>query len=298
MSCSIPRTPRRQAQLRGTLLQWPLFPADIRWLVFEELARDSSRCEDSTTPGKRGLARYAGVCKEWQAFFEKILYRRLVLKQSCLDAFDKIVRPRRDLVKHIWLRIELGEHRCLYCMEYIHSRRRRADSDIVGGAIMQLFRILSVWPNADVASHGGLLLELGFYSPSDSQDAFSGHPHFGPGPFETEDGEHRRICSHDPDRRRVHGEPSVRRSMPSISRIFGVIAPEFREELPTVKVVTRFILRRQTRRNLDPMYLQKIFKRLPSLECINFEPWGDFLRFPKYPRCQRTFNTSSRSLLA
>ncbi|RYO96980.1 hypothetical protein DL764_007381 [Monosporascus ibericus] len=281
MRCPLCQTCEQQTRWPVTLSQWPLFPLNIRLLVFEKLAQHSSHNENSTTPMKPSLARYAAVCKEWQAFFEKILYRRLVLKQTCLDEFDKVVRRRKGLVQHIWLRIELGTYSCPACMGFEDPLRHTAD-ETVNEALMKLFLILSTWVKPDVTPHGGLTLEISIYSPSDSQHNFSGDLHLGPDPFETEEDERQRFRTHDPYHGWRQGRRLDRPNIAAISSLLTTISPEVREELPSVKVVTSFILRRQTRRALSTESLQKIFKSLPGLECINYEPWREFFRWPRY----------------
>ncbi|KAI1876301.1 hypothetical protein JX265_003827 [Neoarthrinium moseri] len=67
--------------------------------------------------------------------------------------------------------------------------------------------------------------------------------------------------------------------------------PHFSEGLPLVKAVPSFILRRQTRRSLCAVSLQKILKSLPNLQSMKYEPWRDFFRLPRYiqdPYYQKT----------
>ncbi|RYP76928.1 hypothetical protein DL771_001481 [Monosporascus sp. 5C6A] len=157
-----------------------------------------------------------------------------------------------------------------------------ADTETVDEAILKLFLILSTWLKPNVAPHGGLTLEISIYSPSDSQHTFSGDLHFGPDPFETEDDERQRLRTHDPYHGWRHGRRLGRPLMQAISEILNITEPKFRKGLPSVKVVTSLILRRQTRRALSANSLQKIFKSLPGLECINYEPWREFFRCPQY----------------
>ncbi|KAK2736570.1 hypothetical protein CKAH01_07770 [Colletotrichum kahawae] len=60
------------------------------------------------------------------------------------------------------------------------------------------------------------------------------------------------------------------------SRLF--FFSKFRESLPQVKAATRFILRRQCRRNLEPAALGYIFDALPRLQLLIFEPWQSWDR--------------------
>ncbi|RYP20711.1 hypothetical protein DL765_002661 [Monosporascus sp. GIB2] len=159
----------------------------------------------------------------------------------------------------------------------------RADEETVNEAVMKLFLILSTWLKSDFTPHGGLTLEISFYSPSDWQHTFSGDLHLGPDPFETEDDERHRLRIHDPYHGWHHGQRLERPLMEAISILLATIDPDLRE-LPSVRVVTSLILRRQTRRALSTKSLQKIFKSLPGLECIDYEPWREFFRCPQYYR--------------
>jgi hypothetical protein len=51
-----------------------------------------------------------------------------------------------------------------------------------------------------------------------------------------------------------------------------------------VHVVTKFILRRQCRRQFDPLALSHLWSKLPRLEEICYEPWQPFLKVQEYWR--------------
>ncbi|OLN97680.1 hypothetical protein CCHL11_09158 [Colletotrichum chlorophyti] len=59
----------------------------------------------------------------------------------------------------------------------------------------------------------------------------------------------------------------------AILRIFEPIGIVFNEDLPPLNAVTRFILRRQCRREIEPFVLGYLFDRFPRLKSLVHEPW-------------------------
>lgn len=64
-------------------------------------------------------AGYASVCKTWHPFFEELNFERLIVDSERLLDLDKIVRgnkrQRIQDIRHLWLRIKLGEYDCDAC---------------------------------------------------------------------------------------------------------------------------------------------------------------------------------------
>lgn len=96
---------------------WARLPAEVRLLILQTIAGDPG---DSKIGKKNRLAHYASVSKEWQEVFERKIFHRLQLSQSCLVEFGEIVRHQRRFVKHIWLCIQL----CTY-----YGAKRAAERD-------------------------------------------------------------------------------------------------------------------------------------------------------------------------
>lgn len=274
-------TPRSElATLPVVISRRPWLPPDLQLMILEMLAQDPGCDRSGTTCVKKGLARYAAVCKHWQTFCEKRLYRHLTLSQSCLNALDTVVRRQRGLVKHIWLRIELLPYDCPDCMKFVSKRTR--DHDIAGNAITKLFHVLSTWRKSEPATYRGLTLEISIYSPSDVGHNFGGDFHFGPEPFETDNDMARRLHVHDPYHGWHQGKRSDRPIFTSIDKLLEGVLPCC-EKLPSVEVVDNLVLRRQTRRHLDGRTLRAMFRSLPNLTRVTYEPWRDFLRFRSKP---------------
>ena len=267
-----------------TLPQWTEFPIDIKLRVFEILCESHGYSKAHTTPKKTGLAQYSVVCKEWQAIFEKFLYRRLVLKQTCLEEFDKIVHRQKAFVEHIWLHIEPPRYNCRKCLEFgIRPAAIDAEKEIAGKAIKTLFSILSQWRKHQLVQRGGLVLEISFSSPGEFLHAFSGDisygPHFVDGGGDDEHHSH----VHDQYHRWRNGQRTVRPTVEAImSRILRLVNPDISGQLPPVEVISTFVLRRQTRIVLGHKVLLQIFNGLPNLEHIIYEPWRQFSWFPYY----------------
>lgn len=121
---------------RDKPLQWGKLPLIVQELVLKELAGDYDRylLED-----RQCRANYAAVSPQWQRFFEKLNFRKLVLHPSALREFRKIVRrrsynkkpgkkrqknpetaadessspSRMPPIRHIWLHV--NNLQCYYC---------------------------------------------------------------------------------------------------------------------------------------------------------------------------------------
>lgn len=223
----------------------------------------------------QGLASYASVCKEWQAVIEKKNFARLKLRVSCLDDFEHMISRQRDLVKHLWLNIELRPYTCRSC-ESIESGSWSSSNDtIVSRAIMKLFSILSTWNPAN----DGLTLELSAQSPSDSKHWFK-NCYFG---AHDEDGEvifktgkqlkEPTTKLHDPKHGWVDGQQVATPDPRAALRLYEPVELRSREEFPKVHAVTGFVLRRQCRRRFSPWALALLLGKLPRLECLIYEPW-------------------------
>lgn len=122
----------------GVTFPWCKLPSLVQDIILGELAGD---CDGGSTQGGEARAAYAAVCSDWQAFFEKISFRKLVLHDGDLDYFEEIVKrrvksektvrrkirgqqaaavlastkSRMPRIQHIWLRAELLNYDCWYC---------------------------------------------------------------------------------------------------------------------------------------------------------------------------------------
>ncbi|KAK1852462.1 hypothetical protein CCHR01_04907 [Colletotrichum chrysophilum] len=231
-------------------------------MILEVLARQLS-----------GWGACASVCREWQATLEKENFRRLKVQISCLDDMETVVGLRQaQLVRHIWLNIDLKPYNCRNCTSIEGFNQCRGNISMVQKAIVKLFSILSQWPVVEGAE---LTLELSVQSPSDKEH-WAKNLHFGGGD------EHENSAAewsgnqpfHDPKHGWINGRQVQAPGEGALLRIFepvGILG--FKESLPQVNAATRFILRRQCRRNIVPPALRSIFDALPRLQSLTFEPW-------------------------
>ncbi|KAK3934920.1 hypothetical protein QBC46DRAFT_324280 [Diplogelasinospora grovesii] len=148
---------------------WARLPAEIRLMVLENVAEDYRY---KSEPHAR--AGYAIVCQEWRAFFEPRNFQRLVLDQDRISDFELFLgresprSHRQEYVRHVVLRIRLGEYTCAVCKSKEDGRTVRRNNMAFSNAVWNLLIILSRWN----PGHKGLTLELGAYSPSDSKHTF------------------------------------------------------------------------------------------------------------------------------
>ncbi|KAI3535884.1 hypothetical protein CABS01_00789 [Colletotrichum abscissum] len=248
---------------------WGSLPWELRQMILQTIARQTS-----------GWGACASVCKEWQAILEKESFRQLKLQASCLDDIEAMISVKQaKLVRHIWLNIELKPYTCRSCQTTESSSWACEDGRMARRAITKLFSILSQWPVVEGAE---LTLELSFQSPSDKEHCFK-NLYFG-GVGEDEDLKfdrpgHRlphldsKHSFHDSQHGWMNGRQVDAPNGNSFSRIFQPLHLTFKEGLPQVKAITRFVLRRQCRRWIEPRVLGFLFDKLPRLQSLIYEPW-------------------------
>lgn len=119
-------------------INWQWLPEIVQEAILRELAKDYNR---HSLEDKRYRAAYAAVDRQWQKFFEKLNFDKLVLRSSDLQDFGNIVkrrlqrrkgknggRERRETaanaspslycmpkIRHIWLCVELRPYKCREC---------------------------------------------------------------------------------------------------------------------------------------------------------------------------------------
>jgi hypothetical protein len=136
---------------------WMSLPAEIRLMILEAITQQKYP----------GWASLASVCKEWQLFIEKRNFHQLRVQVPCLGAFERIIVPRRELVRHIWLDIELPRFTCWNCKRDESFSWTSRNSSIVSNGIWKLFCVLSAWKPGN-----GLTLGLNAHCPIDSEHWF------------------------------------------------------------------------------------------------------------------------------
>ncbi|KAK1689293.1 hypothetical protein BDP55DRAFT_545700 [Colletotrichum godetiae] len=248
---------------------WGSLPWELRQMILQTIARQTS-----------GWGACASVCKEWQAILEKESFRQLKLQVSCLADIEAIISIKQaQLVRHIWLNVELKPYTCRSCQTTESYSWACGNNHVARRAITKLFSILSRWPVVEGAE---LTLELSIQSPSDKEHCFK-NLYFG-GVGEDEDlkfdrSGHRlphldsKHSFHDFQHGWMNGRQVDAPNGKALLRIFEPLYFKFKEGLPQVKAVTRFILRRQCRRQIEPQVLGSLFDKLPRLQSLIYEPW-------------------------
>ncbi|KAL7932207.1 hypothetical protein V8C35DRAFT_96961 [Trichoderma chlorosporum] len=299
---------------------WQSLPIEIRSMVLKLL---QSHSDGGTTSS------YAAVSKEWQLYFETFNFRRLVLGQSCIPEFGRIVRQhRRRILKHVWLRVELAQYLCPACDWPERPFEIVENNQTFTAALYQLFEILNTWKKS--GQHGvsaeGLVLELSAYSPSDSEHYFNyplgkdNYPHkydensivddaikFGTSedfPLEpTSEDFPLEPTSDDTPSHRTSDTPYLP-STQGARRLFGslikldykkVDVPKASRKLPRISVVKKLLYRRRYPRGFHPDTLLTIFESLHGLESMALEPL--ILNYPRPDKnVQRAFDVFLRKV--
>ncbi|KAF4500722.1 F-box domain containing protein [Fusarium agapanthi] len=240
------------------MFHWHSLPAEIRCMILETLT------------AQKGIAIFASVSNEWRAFIEHRTFSHIRLHPACLDHLEHLNDHYKGQIKHLWLNIELDEYTCRSCRKRESTTLSFSIARIVREAITRLFSILTTWREP-------LTLELNVYCPSDSQHWFKNSYFGAPG----EDKFECQIPSddpiHDPDHGWFGGIVTEAPPDDALRRPFGLSELSFRESLPLVNAVTKFVLRRQCRQQFRPEILRHIWSRLPNLEEICYEPWQSHL---------------------
>ncbi|KAF5969052.1 hypothetical protein FCOIX_11078 [Fusarium coicis] len=86
-------------------LRWSYLPQEVRRSILHTIA-------DQKNPRWSALA---SVSKEWQSVIGTRNMAKLNLRPSCLKDLEQAVVRQRDLVRHIYLHVELPEYNCRLC---------------------------------------------------------------------------------------------------------------------------------------------------------------------------------------
>lgn len=198
-------------------------------------------------------------------FFEKYLFRRLIMRHSAISKFGQLLDPRRrGLLQHLWVRIE------------------RPEDPIVTETLLQLFKIMSSWKKEE--TNNKLTLELSDHYPSDHRLApyeydCRPYPH-----IDDEDCAYEELYAHM-SRKKTDYQwyfTFVRKRRPH--QIFSrspdldpsSARPRKQVAFPKAEVVKSLLIRRQYACNFSPDTLFGIIRSLPGLETIRLEGYNGF----------------------
>lgn len=241
---------------------WTSLPAEIRLRILGHITHEKPH----------GWVSLASVCKEWQTVVEKENYRKLKLRSSRLGEFESMVPPqKRQLIRHIWLDIELRRYGTRCCSKR-HSSMKTMGCTVTK-AIRRIYSILSSWETGNE-----LTLELNVVCPSDHEHWFS-NLHFSSDCVDDGEESAKRYEAdyphHDPRHGWLHGaQVEVAENSAMSQLLYPIRLDEFdAKPLPTVKAVTQFVIRRQLRRRILSFSLAELLEKLPCLENVVYEPW-------------------------
>lgn len=268
---------------------WNRLPAEIRYMVWNELIRSPSspsmpaedKADTLVNPAKVNFTNYSLVSKQWQPIFERELFRRLTLHQECINSLSVLSLSRKYLVEHIWLRIELATYSCPACWRQPTYEESTRDGVIVGEALQNLFRILSSWGPSIDPTFGGLALELSAHSPSDSQHCFYGvHVQTLTRPGQLRNTPVRgRQARHVGTYSDVLGRswtPPPDRELTErgeYQRLHDELHVDFKKGLRSVTAVKSLTVRRHNQRRISLASLRYMMNRLVRLENVRLEFW-------------------------
>lgn len=195
---------------------------------------------------KRRLASYAVVCSGWRAFFEPRLFRKLTVTQRDFQQLRRLEPRAKQWTKYIWLRIELDPYDCGDCCQPESNYTHGKNTDVTERAMLEFFQIMSWWSYNYYGD--GITLEISIHSPSDREHAFRSFD-FDAVPNHESPEANLSHPAYDPGH-----DPSWARKAGAIRRLFGrgAMPVEFGCSLPTAEIISRLVVRRQTRRRMTP----------------------------------------------
>jgi hypothetical protein len=258
-------TQQHKMRLRSSgCLRWSYLPQEIRRNILNMIV-------DQRNPRWSALA---SVSKEWQSVIGTRNMAKLNLRPSCLEDFERAVVRQRDLVRHIYLNIELAEYKCTVCKKKEVLTIRSKNNVLLSWAVKTILIILSTWNTT-----GPLTLELNAASASDSKHWFKNFrfndEHDTPYgrdsvvPVETMHNEW-----HDPKHGWENGVQVKPPPFNGMQRLFGLVDLEYSSPaVPKVNAITCLMIRRQFRHCFMPRQLDLILSKLDRLTDIIYEPW-------------------------
>ena len=280
---------------------WLSLPAELRLAILEDLAND---CNENNLKHIQPVC--ATICGEWQAFFERETFRKVVLHASCLETFKQLIDRRQAFppIKHIWLRVELGVYNCESCKTRESSEETEKNNIIFTNTIWELLTILSRVRHFDIRGKedNNIIFEFSASSPSDGHHMFKNsyrlHDNY---PFSANIDYQAKFLKDKltKNRTRVNDEfhgfkngrslarprqlnmgwiQQAQRLIQPLSFDFQDLGLHYQKEapvhLPRVDFVTAFVIRRQHHRDISPATLGQLFEQsFPSLQTIRHERW-------------------------
>lgn len=114
--------PVSRAEIIHTGYSWNILPQELRCLILETIIDESRDLRlEACQPqhGGASIGHLASVCRDWQPFFEKSTFRRIVLDVQDLPKFAEAMQgikgARLNYIRRLWFRIKLAKYNCCSC---------------------------------------------------------------------------------------------------------------------------------------------------------------------------------------
>ncbi|KAF5689344.1 hypothetical protein FCIRC_1448 [Fusarium circinatum] len=145
--------------------EWSSLPVELRLQIFGYVAGEQ---KSRTT----GLVPYACVSSEWQDYFERFTFRRLLIDNSQLTRFLKMTdgekAARLSYIRYLCLRIKLQDYYYPKCDMPESRATINWNNQRFRKSLELLFHVLRRW-NPSSNRDTGLILEITAYSPGDNR---------------------------------------------------------------------------------------------------------------------------------
>lgn len=273
-------------------MSWNKLPNELRHLiwsfvVYEGINADQGPENETGRVWRRNrsdLTNCALVNRQWQEVFEQALFKNLFLTEGTVRSLKKITPRQKKLVRYIWLKVSIESSPCRPCnptwhedgiIDWPHSKE-------AGLRILYFLSLLRSWRRAELGTTDGLTIEISCCSPQDGAHFFRNDIFLDSSPFaDTAALEHNRPTLDDLDHNIAQGKRGAPLDTKTLIQLFHpdieIPGPDEADPITgTVEVATRLVIRRQTRRQLDPFLMQRIIEALPELTAITYEPWRDW----------------------
>lgn len=260
---------------------WAYLPVEIRKLILDVLMRDGC-----------SLANLATVSREWQTTIEKHNFARIRVTPSRLPELNSMTSRNQSLVRYIWVCLELGKYPCPEHNDparFVFEDTLEMDNAVVTSGLEDLFSALSKWE----PRRGELVLDVSFYSPSDSKYWFKELTFVPDFPSADEcdralggaaakarlasriKGDKRHGWTRGaPPRLAIHTTfPRMLWWKPFRSHMEQV---DWWARLPKAPAVTGLLLRQQNRRRMMPWMVSMMTFLLPRVREVYFESWREW----------------------
>ncbi|QPC76701.1 hypothetical protein HYE68_007453 [Fusarium pseudograminearum] len=237
--------------------EWASLPSEIRTKILNTIA-------DQKNPRWSSLA---SVSQEWHSIVGARNMAKLKIGQSCVDEFGRVVVLQRNLVKHIYLKVDL--------LEYTRHSPVKPHTDIVGRTMKKVLDILSTWETT-----GPLTLEINAVAARDSQHWFKNFRW-----DDDYDAYDRNSPVYDPQEGIIgtwhdsrHGWENGVQVKPPPFKAWQRISQPIEStyiKFPPINAVTCLMIRRQMRRFFFPDELKRILISFKRLSEFVFESWPE-----------------------